>query len=159
MPGSATRGDGCRVHDRTAAGLEHLADLVLHAEEHAQQIEREDVVERVVRHLRERQRGRQDAGVVEGAVQATEARDGRVHQCRDVGGLAHVGALVECLAAGLDDLAHGILGARASTSPIATLRAREGQRGRPADSGGSPGDEHACPCNPADAAHAPPRWR
>ncbi len=124
-------GDRGGVHDRPAAGLQHLADLGLHAQEHPAQVDRHDLVEHLVWRIGQRLGRRQDAGVVEGAVQPAIGRDHGVHQRLHLLGRTHVSAAEEGLAAGPVDQGHGLLGALvdvADSHPRALLGEGQGRR-------------------------------
>ena len=138
-----------RVHDRPAALLEDQRDLVLHAQEHAAEVDVDDPVPLLLVVVRGRGRLlRLDAGVVEGEVQPPERldrlRQGRLH----VLGPRHV--------APHGDRPPALLLDQAGRLPVALLGhvgghhagplAGERQRRRAADAVRGPGHERHLSC-------------
>ncbi len=95
--------DRRHVHDRAAALLLHLLQLVLHAQPNASQVDGDHLVEIRLRHLRDRLPVALDAGVVECSIDAAVLRDRPLYQCLDIGGLRDVCLDEHSLAARLAD--------------------------------------------------------
>ncbi|GAB7304365.1 hypothetical protein MAFF212519_22430 [Clavibacter michiganensis] len=88
---AADPADAGGVHDHAGALLAHDGEDLLEAEEHAAQVDRDDLVELRGREVLGEVLAALDAGVVEEAVDAAEALDGLAHVGVDVGLLRHVG--------------------------------------------------------------------
>ncbi len=78
------------VHNRAAALFEHQRDLVLHAQEHAAEVDGDDPVPLLLRDIGHRRCRLFNTGVVEGGVQPPEGFDGLIQSRRHVLGARHV---------------------------------------------------------------------
>jgi hypothetical protein len=132
------------VDDRAAAVVEHVADLVLHAQEHAGHVNRNAALPLIDRVISKRRLTGLEAGIVERRVQAAEGVDRGLDHRLDLGFAADVGPLEHGLAARRLDFLDQI-GARGLVEvgdhhARATLGAE--QRGRLAHAAGAAGDKH-----------------
>jgi hypothetical protein len=82
---------GCHVDDGAAAGLQHGGNLVFHAEEHAGEIDPDDLVPGIQRVVRGGSLRATDARVVACNIQPPEMRNAPLHQLAGVLGIADVG--------------------------------------------------------------------
>ena len=78
------------VHDRAAPLLEHQRNFVLHAQEHAAEVDGDDPVPLLLRDIGRRRCRLFDTGVVEGDVQPPEGLDSLVQRALHVLGVRHV---------------------------------------------------------------------
>lgn len=141
------RGD---VDDRAAAG-KHRADLVLHAQPHAFQVDADHFVPLCfgdVGHRREARAG--DAGIVDRAIEAAEFLQRGLDHRLDLGDTAHVGGDEQRFAAEPGDSPHDVFTLFGAARRDDDFRALLGefQRGRRADAGTGAGHQRdlACEC-------------
>ena len=134
----------CRIDDRPAALLEHLADLVLHAQPRALDVDVDDAVEQRFLGVGQRQVLFLDAGVVKGAVEAAEIRHRLVDQRFNFGRARDVGLHEQRLATGFDDHRRRRMAAvdRGIGHHHAGAGAAEGKRGRAANPARRPRHQH-----------------
>jgi hypothetical protein len=134
------------VDDCSAPGSQHMCEFVLHREEHTLEVHADDPVPIRLGHLRERSSGREDAGIVEGRVQATEGLDGRAYESLHVRRACYVGLDKSGLAAGVLDQADRLLSLLVDVADddCCAVRCKE-QRSRTSDTGCPAGDEYDLP--------------
>src|SRR3546814_14637690 len=94
------------VDDRTAAAFDHVRDLVLHAQELADEIDVEDEAKHRLIPRRIIRVG--DAGIVECTIKSAENRNGLLDEGFDVGSLRYVPDNQQCVAARGPNLPHGL---------------------------------------------------
>ena len=138
------RGGG-QVDDRAAAPLlEHLGDLVLHAQPDAAQIDADDAIEFIVGHLIHPQRRPLDRCDVRGAVQPAVTRNRALDQLSNLRRLGHVATGEKRVAARGANLSKGFLAAAPVDIRDRDLGARARKRNRtcPRDARGAAGDQN-----------------
>ena len=141
MPLTPAPGGG--VHDRPTPLLEQQRNLVLHAQEHATEVDIDDPVPVCFRELGHRLNRLFDAGVVEGEVEAPERLDGPVQRTFHLFGPCHVAPDAERAPAVFFDQARGFPEVRFRNvgHRHVSAYARKGQRRRAANAAPGPGDK------------------
>ena len=135
------------VHDRAAALLEHQRDFVLHAQEHAAEVDADDPVPLLLGEIGRSRDRLFDAGVVEGEVEAPECLDRLVESSPHVVGPRHVAPDGERAPAEFFDHAGCFLIPPFGNITHHHARALAGkrQRRRTADAGRRAGEERRLP--------------